>query len=430
MDRLGLRKSSPKMLGIVVGLIAFSSAVQLALVFAYVIRLRKFNRALPADADCPKAAVVLCLRGGDPFLSQCLAGLLGQNYPSYQVVVVIDHETDPANAWVEQALLQPHSCQVQRLVLDPSNDRCSLKCAGLVQAVRTLDERVKIVAQLDADTVPHAMWLREIAAALAPANVGAVTGNRWYLPESPNLAAMVRYQWNCGAVVLMYWLQIAWGGTLGMKREAIDRARLLERWEAAFCEDTMSFRELKSVGYRLEFVPSLMMINRESCRLTPFLSWLTRQLLTVRLYHPAWLAVAFHGLSAAAILVLCGGWSLVLLAQSELGNAALLGLTIIAAQFVLVSMVLVVDAAVRRIARQRGDEASQPSLSVILLWSWSIVLTQFVFAAAVLRCLTLQTVSWRGVHYKVRSAWEIQRGPYLPYEVVTTSSLLQPHESL
>ncbi len=410
------------MIGLFISAVVVSSVVQLALVCGYVARLWRFKQPLVTDAECSKAAVVLCLRGGDPFLSQCLAGLLNQDYPTYRVVVVVDHETDPANLWVDAALQKPHRCEVERLVLDSSNDRCSLKCAALVQAVRGLDPQVRIVAQLDADAVPHPTWLREICTALRPPDVGAVTGNRWYLPDSPNLATMIRLQWNCGAVVLMYWLQIAWGGTLGMKREAIDRAGLLGRWENAFCEDTMSFRALKSAGYRLDFVPSLMMINREECRMGPFFSWLMRQLLTVRLYHSAWPVVAFHGVSAAILLVIGTVWSLALIGQGHSQHAAMIGATLVAAQLGLVSSVIFVDRAVRRIACQRNDNVDRPRLATIIVWSWAIVITQLVYVAALLRCVTLQNVSWRGVRYQIDSAWEIYRGPYQPYEVATSLS--------
>ena len=42
----------------------------------------------------PEVAVVLPLRGADPSIEHCLAGLLHQNYPSYSVHIVID-SADP-----------------------------------------------------------------------------------------------------------------------------------------------------------------------------------------------------------------------------------------------------------------------------------------------------------------------------------------------
>ena len=84
---------------------------------------------------------------------------------------------------------------------------------------------------------------------------------------------------------------------------------LKERWGKAFCEDTMLFEVLRKQGLKVAFVPSLMMVNREACDVPGYSSWVRRQLLTARLYHPRWLAVAGHGLmtslvQAAAVVLL------------------------------------------------------------------------------------------------------------------------------
>ncbi len=59
------------------------------------------------------------------------------------------------------------------------------------------------------------------------------------MPIASSWGALVRYLWNAAAIVQMYWYEIAWGGTLAVKRKAIEKAGLLERWRHAFCEDTM-----------------------------------------------------------------------------------------------------------------------------------------------------------------------------------------------
>src|SRR6478609_7234314 len=51
-------------------------------------------RSLPDPL--PRAAVLLSVRGADPSLPQCLAGLLDQDYPGYAVRITVDSEEDPA----------------------------------------------------------------------------------------------------------------------------------------------------------------------------------------------------------------------------------------------------------------------------------------------------------------------------------------------
>ena len=55
--------------------------VLLALVFLWNLRSSRKN-SLP-DNELPKTAVILCLRGADPFLANCLRSLFNQNYPNY-----------------------------------------------------------------------------------------------------------------------------------------------------------------------------------------------------------------------------------------------------------------------------------------------------------------------------------------------------------
>jgi len=56
--------------------------------------LRRQPPSLLTDQQCPKAAVVLCLRGKDPFLADCLRALLTQDYPCFDVRIVVDANDD------------------------------------------------------------------------------------------------------------------------------------------------------------------------------------------------------------------------------------------------------------------------------------------------------------------------------------------------
>ncbi len=56
------------------------------LAVALIRALLSFRRRPPDNRDCPKAAVVLCLRGRDPFLEKCLESVLSR------AKVVITHD--------------------------------------------------------------------------------------------------------------------------------------------------------------------------------------------------------------------------------------------------------------------------------------------------------------------------------------------------
>ena len=176
--------------------------------------------------------------------------------PRTAVRIVVDSREDPAWAIVEEAVNRCQATHVQIASLAERRETCSLKCSSVLQAISELDESFEVVALVDADTIPHRNWLRELVAPLADERVGASTGNRWYMPTQPTWGALVRYIWNSAAIVQMYWYRIPWGGTLAIKTRVFRETDVLEKWGNSFCEDTMLRRVLRPLGLSVAFVPS------------------------------------------------------------------------------------------------------------------------------------------------------------------------------
>ncbi len=410
--------------------VVISLVIQIALAHGFVRCLRRARVESISDVDCPRAAVVLCLRGGDPFLEHCLTGLMNQDYPNYQLRFIVDHPEDPANAILQQAL-QTHGCTNYRLdYLTEPLDTCSLKCSCLVQVLNTLDPDIEFIAQLDADTTPHRTWLRELATGLKPPEVGAATGNRWYMPDEITAGSMVRNLWNAAAIVQMYWYRIAWGGTLAIKVDSIRRANLIDRWGRALCEDTMLRQQLRSIGQSVAFVPTLMMVNRESCTLSSFYTWVRRQLLTARLYHPLWSLVLAHGVSS--ILLLIAGWGIVLwtLLTGKWVAFVVSCVSMMGYQYVLTSLIPWMENAVKHVLSLRGENSNWDAKLGFMQKAYYVTLTQWVYTAALLSAQFARRVDWRQINYLVRGAWDIRMLGYRPYNSTETREQGNAPESL
>ncbi|MFO0013672.1 MAG: glycosyltransferase [Planctomycetota bacterium] len=399
---------------ILVATICVSLAIQSLLVFGFTRLMKRPRMQLLADSQCPEAAVVLCLRGGDPFLNRCVEALLQQDYPCYRMIFIVDHERDPAMEILRSALENASMSNYELQLLSDPPGSCSLKCSSLIQAYRSLPDSTVILAQLDADTIPHPSWLRELATGLESDGVGAVTGNRWYAPEISSQGALVRHVWNAAAIVQMSWYRIAWGGTLAIKVSTIQQAKLDERWSQALCEDTMLSRQLARIGQRVEFAPNLIMVNREDCSLASFIPWVTRQLLTARLYHRAWPLVVVHGIASAAILVSGWFWVATLVFRGRYEHAGLLAIAMSVFQVALVLLVLWIGRAVESALARAGRRElwGQPSFA---RWLWIVTLTQWVYSWALLRCLVSRSTHWRGIHYRIGGPWGIKMEGYQPY---------------
>ncbi|WP_427160487.1 glycosyltransferase [Aliinostoc sp. HNIBRCY26] len=389
--------------------------IQVSIILLFLWSLNSRSKTLP-DEQLPKTAVLLCLRGADPFLPNCLTSLLQQNYPNYDVKLIIDSEQDPAWQVVSDTINQLGVTNYQINHLRSIRQTCSLKCSSLIQAVSELDESYKVVALVDADTIVHSNWLRELVSPLNNPSVGATTGNRWYLPTGRYWGSLVRYIWNVSAVVQMSLYGIPWGGTLAIKTEVLHQTGLLEKWGQAFGEDTMIRSVLGKHNLKVKFVPSLIMLNQEETDLPSLRYWLQRQLMASRLYHPLWPAVVAdtvltillpHLLIVAMVLAWFSGD----------GNTATLAfLWYVIYILALVMLMIILELSIQPVIRSQGKPVIE--LSWPLIWKMIIGMpfTHWIYAIAMFRSLDMPTVHWRGVTYEVQGSWQIRLKEYHPYQ--------------
>ena len=382
------------------------TATQVVLVGWFAWICRRGAGQPPADAPClSPARVILCLRGSDPFLGDTIRAAVAQDHPDYELRVVVDSRDDPAWAEVEAALatVKPRC----RVVVEPLEQRpatSSLKCASLLQGLCGAEHDTAMVALLDADVVPAPTWLRTLGTVLDAEGCGVATGNRWYAPPDRELGSWARAGWNAGALVQMVCFGIPWGGTLAVRSSLLESAGLRAKWAAAFCEDTLLSAALAGTEWHVRFVPSLIAVNRESVTLAALMPWITRQLLTARLYHPAWPVVALFGLSAPLAVMATALAIGLALARGDAAAAAGLGGCLIAFLASLPTLFLWIERIVMQTVGTRRDTAAPP-LADAVRGTFS---AQAIYGSAILRALALTSTQWRGVTYDIGGPFDIR----------------------
>lgn len=392
--------------------VALCQAVGVALL------IRRFHEPTPppaTDAELPRAAVLLSLRGADPGLAGSLRRLLRQDYPRYELRIVVDRDDDPAWAMAHTAAREPGVCPVHIEPLRRRPATCSLKCSALLQMVEGLGADCEVVVLADADVAPPAGWLRALVAPLRQAGVGAAFGNRWYMPPAGRWGSLVRYVWNAGAVAPMYLLGIPWGGSFAIQADVLRRSGLVQLWARTIVDDVPARRALGALGLRLEFVPELMMVNREECDLAFGLDFIQRQLMWTRLYHPHWRTVLLHGLGTAATLLAGFGLLGAALAAAAPVAAAVTGASLVGYLLAMLLLIIWLEATVRRTVRSRGEPTDWLSARVLLKLVAALPLTQAVYVTGLLLAQFRRRVRWRGVTYEVRGPWHVRRlddGPF------------------
>ncbi len=409
---------------ICLALLAALVALQWPPIWAFASMLHRGSAPAPEVSYCPKTAVILCLRGADPFLHECLCRLLDQEYPNYELLIVVDSREDPAWQVVHEVLQQRRPAVPVRVEpLQEPFDTCALKCSALIQAVSSLDESFEVVALLDADTQPHRTWLSELVAPLADPAVGVTSGNRWYMPRQPNIGSLVRYVWNAGAVVQMYWNRFTWGGSVALRKEVFRCRELVERWRRSVSSDTVIYNVVRRLALRTKFVPTVLMVNRESCSLRQFYRWVQRQLVVGRLYHPGWPVVLSHGLGTTVVLLA----SIALLAYGAWHKqwlpAGILGTGLAGYLLAMLAALAVLERSVQRVVGMRGEPCGWITPRVLASAVFVLPLTQLVYAAALLAAMRLRTVAWRGVQYQIGPKRQVRMLEYRPFRTDKSAEL-------
>ena len=379
---------------------------------------RRPKDAVP-EAELPKAAILVSLRGADPHLIDCLKALMRQDYPTYDLRIVVDNQYDPAMQVVRQAIDETGACNVR---VDPLRNRpatCSLQCASMAQLFRELDDSYEVAVHVDGDTVLRPTFLRTVIQPLVrDATIGASHGNRWFMPAECNWGSLVRYVWNGGGVVSAGLSRLPCGGTLAMRMSMLRAAGIAERWENCLTSDVMLRDVLVEQGLRTQLVPSLMTPNRESVPLSACLGFFSRQMLWSRLYHSrwAWRSAVMHASIAAALPSV----ALILLAvglvtvRHDVAFWAGMGLLGYGAAMLLQTAVL--EFGVRWAIRAGGGNPPRwITFAALFKLPWALALTHVMHFLAVMRAAFLRRVTWRGVTYEIRSRNETRMMHYEPF---------------
>ncbi len=360
--------------------------------------------------EWPSVSVLLALRGADPDLAQGLSQLCQQDYPDYELKIVVDSESDPAWKVVQDIRRETGATNVH---LEPLKDRTnhnSLHCASLVQLAEGLDDEQEVFVLVDGDVVGHSKFIKELVTSIADQSSSTATGNRWYMPPQGQFGSLIRYAWNAAAMISMYWYGIPWGGMFAAKTADLKRSGIVDRWRRALAVDAPIFNSWRNISGKRKFVPSLIVVNREECSVGPCFTFIVRQLLWTRLYQPAafWWAIVLHALIVSSTLLLAVALittSIILQSWTMLiWTSASIACYWLAMGFSLGML----ENTVRHYSRQRGEFVRWINPAILLKLLIAVPATQFVHGAAVLKVLFLKRIDWRGVSYQIRAPFDVR----------------------
>lgn len=339
------------------------------------------------------------LKGTDPSLRDGLRRLMTQDYPDYEVRIVVDSRRDPAWPLVEEAIRDTGSSHVSVTEYREAPEHGIVNCTNskVVQALRGLDDSFEAVAMADGDVVANENWLRELISPLAlDPTIGVTSGNRWFIPPRMTVGSLVRHLWNVATTSITYHLNMPWGGCYGIRMSAIRDGNLIEKWASVAALDMHTTAEMKALGLKVRFVPSLMMVNREESPLPAAVNWIRRQLTWARLYNPGWWFVVAH--TGATALAMAGAIIIAPIALLTGATGPALWTTGGLASYLLslTALVALLEFRIRQRLRDNGQEIEPFRILTLLPVLFAIPLTQFAQLVATLQATFIKRVAWRG----------------------------------
>ncbi|MDG1875585.1 MAG: glycosyltransferase family 2 protein [Mariniblastus sp.] len=398
-------------------LLIAAAAVQLAISICFQKSFaKKQPLLLPVDQQ-EKAVVIMSVRGCDPSLINSLKGVLNQNYADYSVLLVADHPTDQAWDLVHRIKLENDPLDRLKILemVNPS-ETCSLKCHAIVQALGHIDEETVYVALLDADVQPHPGWLTELTGPLQDPAIGGVTGNQWFEPDSSaGIGSLVRSTWNGGALVPTIFFANPWAGSFAMRVKDVWSSGLDKTWTQSVVDDGPIKQAIGKIGLRIEFAPSLIMVNREPCTFGYANRWVTRMLTWSRLYEKTFYLSIIHALFSNTVMLANFGILLWSTGLGSISGGLISAFSLIAAGIMCNLAYLFARSCVAQSCQLRGAKLGPMTLRRQFEVFWLSGLGHLVYGISCARAILIKRIKWRDITYELKSATQVKRLDYQPF---------------
>lgn len=273
------------------GIASIAALVQSVLLGLHTWEHRRFARRRVRDPrpvdQSRRVALLSPCKGLDLQLESNLLHLLRQNYQNYEVVFIVESETDPALEII-QKLIQRESRVPARVIIAGRATETGQKIHNLATATAQLSSDVDILAFVDSDICPEPDWLGRLVVRLSRADSGAVTGYRWFVPVQATLANCLLYSINASIAALLGagGQAIVWGGSWAIRRADFESLKIRENWQGTISDDLVATQSIQAARLPIEFEPACMTASPMDYSIMGLGSFLRRQHMIGRIYAP------------------------------------------------------------------------------------------------------------------------------------------------
>ncbi len=339
----------------------------------------------PMPETPPRAALVVPITGDAPGMREAVASLVDQDYPDLAIFFVTESDDDPAAALVER--VAGHDGRVRRISAGRATT-CGQKNHNILAGLRAA-HTAEVFVFCDSSHVADRHFVTNLVSPIARGDATMSSGFHKVVPED-GATGTIGMAVTCMALHLMQPIRAItqpWGGAMAISRSAFERYGLDALWGKNIVDDFSMGPYLHRFGITAWPVAAACLATpMRGVSLARWDTWLTRQLLYLKFcIPPEWIAsiLAVAVLSGPPMLALgvLAGW----LAGAVGGAAALASAAYLAAfwAFGLLFRTLC------------------PRPVGVFAWLRGFTATFAMLAWCFGRTFTTNTMSWRGIDYKV-----------------------------
>lgn len=345
----------------------------------------------------PFATVIAPCKGLDEGLAENLNALLIQDYPSYEVLFVVDDVNDAAVKVIRE--ISREGSRSTKMVVASRSTESGQKVENLRAAVLHADERSEIFVFVDSDVRAGEQWLRSLAAPLANDGVGAATGYRWFVSDKTNFATELRSAWNASIASALgpnTRSNFCWGGSTAIRRKVFERLNIREKWLGTLSDDFAVTRAISEAGLPIHHVPRAIVPSAGGCSMFGLFEFTNRQMKITRVYaRKLWLMSFFGSALFNAVMIASAAILIFSSAASLLWVAAIL--TLISITLLSIGKAWLRLRAIRMVV-------PSPAVDGQAAWQMTLwALTPAVFFVNCVAALFSTAIRWRGIEYRMIS---------------------------
>jgi len=230
----------------------------------------------------PKVALICPCKGLDTTFERNIKSLFEQDYPDYQLYLVVESQSDQAYeklCGIIEQQRQSGGFSGASLVVAGLAESCGQKVHNLLAVCRQLPADIEVMAFVDSDACLKRHFLGSLVHPLRVKTVGASTGYRWFVPTDNRLASQVLSAVNAffASTLGPHPWNSVWGGAMAIRREVFGQLEIAKLWQGALADDYSLTYAIKKACQVIKFVPACFVASYEGTSWKGLISFIRRQ---------------------------------------------------------------------------------------------------------------------------------------------------------